>query len=118
MIASAVFIVRTCLELVLYVVLLCGRDPQSRGASNSYSATSTQLKKNFGVPKGVSAETVETPLDPPLTPTNHTQGYVSRASRSRRKWEGEGEVSSSSPAHFRREIRLASINCYAGDVAK
>ena len=27
MIASAAFIVRTCLELVLYIVLLCGRDP-------------------------------------------------------------------------------------------
>ena len=70
MIASAVFIVRTCLELVLYVVLLCGRDPSGRQQlvlSNFYS-----VKKNFGVPKGVSAETVETPLDPPLTPTNHT----------------------------------------------
>ena len=59
MIASAAFIIRTCLELVLYIVLLCGRDPSGR----------QQLvlsKKNFGVPKGVSVETVETPLDPPL----------------------------------------------------
>ena len=56
--------IRTCLGLVLYTVLLCGRDPSERPQlvlSNSYS-----VKKNFGVPKGVSAETVETPLDPPL----------------------------------------------------
>ena len=40
MIASAAFIVRTCLELVLYVVLLCGRDPSGRQQlvlSHSYS---------------------------------------------------------------------------------
>ena len=67
--ASAAFIVCTYLELVLYgysVIVWTrpfGAPATRRILSNSYS-----VKKNFGVPKGVSAENgVETPLDPPLT---------------------------------------------------
>ena len=69
--ASAAFIVRTYFELVLYSysVIVWTRPFGAPAGELVYSAlNSYSVKKNFGVPKGVSAENgVETPLDPPLT---------------------------------------------------
>ena len=48
----------------MLLVLLCERDPFGVPAARTQQLPLS--KKNFGGPKGVSAETVETPLDPLL----------------------------------------------------